>query len=112
MRAEFNNRIALALLPIVLLWLRWCAIEHARARDTSALPAPVVAVIAIVVFGVSFVSGMAARLEWGLPRGSGAWLPIAMFSVWVLSRPLRMRLPRLDHIVERARAHWHASRCP
>lgn len=53
-RAELNQRAALALLPIVLLWLRWRAIEHARARQTWAIPAPLVAVAAYVVFGFGF----------------------------------------------------------
>jgi hypothetical protein len=111
-RRELSNRIVLAVMPIVLLWLRWHGIEHARGRSASAFPAPLVAVMALAVFGAGSFSGFRRELESGLPRGLGVWLPIAVFSAWVMSRKLRTRLPTLDHLYERARTHWHASRCP
>ncbi len=37
-RRELNNRAALALLPVLLLWLRWGMLDRPRRRWYSPLP--------------------------------------------------------------------------
>lgn len=50
---ELSTRASIALLPLVLLWLRWHMLDRRNGR-AGRLPAPIVAIAAFVVFGFAW----------------------------------------------------------
>ena len=84
-RRELNQRAALTVLPILLLWLRWRALDLPRGRWSSPLPLKVATVAIIVVFfGMSW-SQQFIEIGMGLRPGVTAWLPLAAFGAWGLA---------------------------
>ena len=81
-RRELNNRAILAILPAVLLWLRWGARGRQRRRWHSPLPTPVATATAIAVFFTLYSAGGAAERSLNLDPGTGLWLPIAALLLW------------------------------
>jgi len=72
---ELHNRASLAMLPVLLLWLRWRLLDLPRRR-WSPLPPTVIAILAFIGFAVlrqgdAFIEG-----GLGLSPGSGAWSPL------------------------------------
>jgi hypothetical protein len=74
---ELHNRASFALLPIVLMWLRWRALNHPAPQ--WLLPAWLSAVVTMGAF--AFVRGNDVRIEslLGLDPGAAAWVPLALF---------------------------------
>jgi hypothetical protein len=93
LQRELNQRAALLALPIVLLWLRWSALNRPRKRWLAPLPEFAATAIAIAtLFAFSYL-GASPEREWRW-SGSGAWLPIAAFAAWgFLSAYARRFLP-------------------
>jgi hypothetical protein len=89
---ELNNRAALALLPAVLLWIRWRAIDTGRGRWWSPLPAPLTTTIVAAAFIVTTFYGFFLERDLDLAAGTGFWLPIAAFAAWAATCHLRQRL--------------------
>ena len=84
-RRELNQRAALTVLPILLLWLRWRALDLPRGRGPSPWPLKVATVAIIVVFfGMSW-SQQFIEIGMGLRPGVTAWLPLAAFGAWGLA---------------------------
>jgi hypothetical protein len=76
-RRELHNRASLAVLPLVLIWLRWRALNHPSPQ--WLLPAWL---SATVLMGLFFsVRENDARIEslLGLDPGAAAWVPLALF---------------------------------
>jgi hypothetical protein len=110
---ELNNRATLALIPVLLLWIRWRAIDAGRGKWWSPLPAPLTTAVVIAAFLVTSFYGFFLERDFGLAAGTGHWLPIAAFSCWALTTSLRRRvMPPLDQIAADLRDRWRASRCP
>ena len=81
---ELNNRATLALVPALLLWVRWLAIARGRGTWWSPLPAPLVALIVFSVYSTTSYWGYLVEQQLHWMAGSGYWLPIAVFAVWGL----------------------------
>lgn len=77
---ELNNRASLALVPVLLLWLRWRILDVPRKR-WAPLPATVVAVAAIAGYGL--LRSVDGYIEGGLnlSQGTGAWSPLAVIAI-------------------------------
>jgi hypothetical protein len=74
---ELHNRASLALLPLVLIWLRWRALSHPSPQ--WLLPSWLSATV--TMGGFFFVRWNDARIEslFGLDPGAAAWAPLALF---------------------------------
>lgn len=86
-RRELNNRAALLALPIVILWLRWRALDLPHHRWVNPLPATIASIVAIAAWITLYFSGFRIEQEWQLSPGFDAWLPIAVFATWGLAAP-------------------------
>lgn len=74
---ELNNRAHLALLPVMLLWLRWGMLDRPQRRWYSPLPVWIVTPIVIAgFFALNFVGINFARSV-QIPQAVGVWLPAA-----------------------------------
>jgi hypothetical protein len=89
---ELNQRAAFVVLPIVLLWLRWSALNRPRKRWLAPLPAVAATAISIAtIFAFSYLGSSRPEREW-LWSGGGAWIPIAAFAAWGLVSAYARRL--------------------
>jgi hypothetical protein len=80
-RRELNNRANLALLPALLLWLRWGMLNRPRRRWYSPLPSWLLNPILIGAFLVLNVIGVNSG------AAVGVWLPTLVFiAVGLISR--------------------------
>jgi hypothetical protein len=83
---ELHNRASLAVLPLVLIWLRWRALNHPSPH--WLLPAWLSATVTIG--GFLFLRSNDIRIEslLGLGPGAAAWTPLALFVVigWIRDR--------------------------
>ena len=78
-RRELNNRAHLAILPAMLLWLRWGMLDRPRRRWYSPLPSWLLTPIVIVAFfALNFVGINFARSA-AVGAAVGAWLPTLVF---------------------------------
>ena len=75
---ELNQRAALVVLPIVLLWLRWRTLSRRR----RPLPVLLATTIAIATLFATGYGGVWLEREWQLAAGSAAWFPIAIFVLY------------------------------
>ena len=75
-RRQLISRVVLAVLPAMIVWLRWTSLGQ-RRRFWPPPAAVMTVLIAIVFFGAAFLG---FRLEFGLrlTPGNGIWLPIAV----------------------------------
>lgn len=89
---EINNRAALAILPVLLLWRRWRALDLPGGRWFSARHSAVAAVAMIVAFGALSPLGQSVEQAWGMPAGAGPWLTLLVLAtigsvrVWLVER--------------------------
>jgi hypothetical protein len=81
-RRELNNRAILAILPAVLLWVRWSARGRPRRRWHSPLPTAVATAIAFVGFFTLYPASVVVERNLDLNPGTGLWLPIAALLLW------------------------------
>ena len=83
---ELHNRASFALLPIILMWLRWRALNHPSPQ--WLLPSWLSAIVTIG--GFSFLRENDARIEslLGLESGAAAWVPLVVFLAigWIRDR--------------------------
>ena len=75
---EISSRVAMIVLPVVLLWRRWRALDIARGHWYSPLPAALATVV--MLFGFLFLRFQDWFVEeiLNLPAGGAAWLPLAI----------------------------------
>ncbi|MBY0496715.1 MAG: hypothetical protein K2Y23_21110 [Cyanobacteria bacterium] len=88
---ELNNRAAFALIPVVLLWLRWRTVATDARRWWSPLPAVVASIIVIAVFASTSYWGYLLEQQWQLAAGTGHWFPVAVFAVSAVTTRIRQR---------------------
>jgi hypothetical protein len=75
-RRELNSRASLIVLPVLLLWRRWSALDLAPGRWYSPLPSWLATLT--MLFGFLFFRFQDWFVEQvlNLPAGSAAWLPL------------------------------------
>lgn len=88
-RRELQTRSMMAVLPAVLVWIRWVFLS-ARRRSVST-PAVGATVVVIVAFFLLYFLGINSERALGLGPGSGTWLPIAVFALAGAVRSWRLR---------------------
>ena len=97
MQREVHNRLSIAVLPLVLIWLRWRALSHPSPQ--WLLPAWLSA--AVTFGGYFFLRGHDLRIEslLGLAPGAAAWTPLAVFLVlgWIRDYAAERRATSLFH---------------
>jgi hypothetical protein len=84
---ELNNRTVLSVLPLLILWVRWRAIERGQGRWWSPLPSTIAVLLAIAVFVVSQFAGFVWERHLHLPAGAGHWLTVIAFVFWGVAAP-------------------------
>jgi hypothetical protein len=93
-RKELINRTVLCLLPAMMIWLRWAALNEPRRGRFWPLPASVMAPMVVVAYFGTFFYGFVLENQWDLKPGSGLWLPMLLFgslSLWQQWRAKRAR---------------------
>jgi hypothetical protein len=82
--AERISRVAaaMAVMPPLLLWIRWRALDMPRRRGRFFSPMPLGLAVTLAIAGYVLLSaaGGLAELWWSFPRGSGALLPVLGFA--------------------------------
>jgi len=80
-RREINNRASLAVLPVLLLWRRWRALDLPAGRWFSARHTAAATVTMIFAFLMLRFSDRLVENTWGLPAGSGPWVTLALLAM-------------------------------
>ncbi len=72
-RRELNARAVLAVLPALLVWLRWLSLDTRSRRRPSAL-----ALTPLLFVGFFAASTLSIPIEytWNLTPGTGLWMPV------------------------------------
>jgi hypothetical protein len=78
-RREQHQRASLLFLPLVLIWLRWRALDHPSPR--WLLPPGLAATVALCAYFAMRENDHAIESLLGAGPGFGAWLPLAVFIV-------------------------------
>lgn len=81
---ELHNRASFALLPIVLMWLRWRALNHPSPQ--WLLPSWLAATLTIAGFFVLRWNDTNLETVLNLRPGTGAWIPLVAFVIVGLAR--------------------------
>jgi hypothetical protein len=89
--AEIQNRAFLVALPILLVWLRWRALDLPR-QGWLPLPAGVSAAVMMVAVITLYFSSWRIEQEFALSRGAGHWLSALTLIAWGKLTPYRRRL--------------------
>jgi hypothetical protein len=76
-RRELNNRMVIAVLPGLLLWVRWGAHQGTRKRWFSPVPVTVETMLTIVTFFMLYLASVVTEPTLGLQPGTGLWIPLA-----------------------------------
>ena len=93
-RRELNNRAHLAVLPVLLLWLRWGMLDRPRRRWYSPLPSWLLTPIVFVAFfalnfmGVNFARSAAASAAVGVWLPTFVFLAVGLIARWWSRPPL------------------------
>jgi hypothetical protein len=85
-RREINNRAALAILPVLVVWRRWRALDLTKGRWFSARPAPIGTLAMIFAFLMLRFSHDLVEIRWHLPRGSSLWLTLSLLALFGVIR--------------------------
>ena len=78
-RRELNNRAHLAVLPVLLLWLRWGMLDRPRRRWYSPLPSWLLTPIVFVAFFALNFMGVNFARSAAISAAMGVWLPTLVF---------------------------------
>ena len=90
---ELNNRISLTLLPALLLWRRWRALDLPPGRWFSPLPVVLATVTVLCGYWFMRVSDRLVEAVWSLPPGTGPWVPVMAFAALGILRQRIARAP-------------------
>jgi hypothetical protein len=97
-RREINSRVVIAVLPAILLWLRWGAHATPRRRWLSPLPVAIETALAFVAFFSLYMASVANEPAFGLRAGTGLWFaPLALLVAGVLRNVLSRRFNAGSH---------------
>ena len=93
-RREMHSRLIVAVLPAVLLWVRWAAHASPRRRWLSPLPLAVETTLAFIGFFSLHLGSVAIEPALGLAPGTGMWFaPAALIAAGIGRRALARRVP-------------------
>jgi hypothetical protein len=93
-RRERHNRAVVALLPAILLWLRFGAHDAPRRRRFWPLPIAVETVLVVAIFFTSYFGSFLLEMRLGLAPGVFLWTPIAaLLLAGAIRRSLARRFP-------------------
>lgn len=83
---ELHNRASLAVLPVVLMWLRWRALNHPSPQ--WLLPAWLSAIVTIGIYFSLRENDRTIESLLGLGPGAAAWVPLVVFLAigWIRDR--------------------------
>ena len=83
---ELHNRASLVVLPLVLMWLRWRALDHPSPQ--WLLPAWLSATVTIGIYFSLRENDIRIEALLGLEPGAAAWVPLAVFLAigWIRAR--------------------------
>ena len=81
-RRELHNRAVVALLPALLLWLRWGALERPRRAWFSPLPASLATAITIFGFFILYFASTVIESRTNWQPGTALWLPLVAMAAW------------------------------
>jgi hypothetical protein len=81
-RRELHNRAVLALLPALLLWLRWGALERPRRAWFSPLPASLATALTICGFFMLYFASVVIEPRANWQPGTALWLPVIALAAW------------------------------
>lgn len=87
---EQHQRVALLVLPIVLIWLRWRALDHPSPQ--WLLPPGLAATVALIVYYSMRWHDQAIENLVGAGPGFGAWAPLIVFVIAGLVRSRAARI--------------------
>jgi hypothetical protein len=87
---EQHQRASLLLLPLVLIWLRWRALDHPSPQ--WLLPPGLAATVALCAYFAMRWNDHAIESLLGAGPGFGAWAPVIAFVVLGLARSRVARL--------------------
>jgi hypothetical protein len=93
-RRELHNRGMMALLPAVLVWIRWVFL--AVRRRSSPTPTSGVTIAVMAAFFAFYFLGINSERALNLQPGSGVWLPMAALVLVGIGRVLLSRQADLD----------------
>jgi len=83
------------MMPIVVIWLRWGALNRTRRRWYAPLPVGVATIVTIIAFMVLWSAAMRIELPGLLPWSLGVFLPPAgLVAIGALIRFAERRLVR------------------
>ena len=79
-RRELSSRASLTVLPVLLLWRRWRALDLPPGRWYSPRSASIATLT--VIFGYLFLryNDRFVEAAWHLPPGTGPWLPLIIMA--------------------------------
>ena len=95
-RRELNNRAALSVLPVLLLWRRWRALDLPKGRWFSAQPAAIGTIAVIFAFLALRFSPRIVEMRWHLPVGSSIWLTLGLLTLLGVIR-VKLTEGRISH---------------
>ena len=87
---EQHQRVSLLMLPLVLIWLRWRALDHQSAQ--WLLPPGLAATVALIVYYNMRWNEQALENLVGAGPGFGAWAPLIFFVIVGLVRNRAIRI--------------------
>lgn len=94
-RRELNNRILLAVLPVLLLWVRWPGAQQPRRRWYAPIATSVATAIVFVGFFTLYYLGLSVEPVFNWQPGTGLWLPVVIFGLVGLLQQSRARRSEL-----------------
>ena len=78
-RRELHTRAMMAVLPALLVWVRWTALTRPRRRRESLLPTGFATATVMATFFPFYFLGINFEAAVHALPGTGQWLPIAVF---------------------------------
>ena len=75
-RRELHNRLVIALLPALLLWMRWTALARPGSRWFVRLPVAAETALVIGIFFTLYLASVWIEPALGLDAGTGFWTPL------------------------------------
>jgi hypothetical protein len=81
-RRELHNRAVVSLLPALLLWLRWGALERPRRAWFSPLPASLATALTICGFFMLYFASVVIEPRANWQPGTALWLPLIALAAW------------------------------
>lgn len=80
-RRQINYRAAFAVLPVLVMWRRWRALDLPKGRWFSAQPAAIGTIVMIFAFVALQFSPRIVEVRWHLPVGSSYWLTLGLLAL-------------------------------